>query len=236
MTEGQHPLRFNWRSFGLWVGLTTVGFILARPLIHVQADGTTASFNLRDLNLSAAAVGFLFGCVTGVIIASLQWLSLRSWAPSAHLWIPLNAIGFGLEHAFDDGLPYLPPFDQTAILVIGGIAFVFGSAGLTSRAVTGMVTKLMVSDRTALSGRQLKPEKTNSGQNKPNIAVSFIRSNGQRRNRMSGLPILLFPTTGRRTGKARGLTDADIIGKPAEFAMPNILIRLPLDHDQMFTF
>ncbi len=209
MTEGQHPLRFSWRSFGLWVGLTTVGFILAGGSIHVQTDGTTAPFNLRDLNLSAAAVGFLFGCVTGLIIASLQWLSLRSWAPSARLWIPLNAIGFGLEHAFDDGMPYPPPFDQTAILVIGGvmiglaqyialrhtlsraflwvpvsafawflgfklgfamlpfvagnplgeIALVFGSAGLTIGAVTGMATKLMVSDRTALSGRQLKPEK-----------------------------------------------------------------------------
>jgi len=104
LTKGQHPLRFSWRSFGLWVGLTTVGFILAGSLIHVQADGTTASFNLRDLNLSAAAVGFLFGCVTGLIIASLQWLSLRSWAPSARLWIPLNAIGFGLEHASDSAV------------------------------------------------------------------------------------------------------------------------------------
>ena len=94
----------------------------------------------------------------------------------------------------------------------------------------------MVSDRTALSGRQLKPEKTNSGQNKPNIAVSFIRSKGQRRNRLNGLPILLFATTGWQTGKARSLTDADIIGKPAEFAMPNVLVRMSLDHDRMFTY
>ena len=42
MTEGYHALRFSWRSFGLWVGPTTMGFILARPFIHIQADGTTA--------------------------------------------------------------------------------------------------------------------------------------------------------------------------------------------------
>lgn len=38
------------------------------------------------------------------------------------------------------------------------------------------------------------------------------------------------------SSKARGVTDADLSGKPAEFAMPNILIRLSLDHDRMFTY
>ena len=31
-------------------------------------------------------------------------------------------------------------------------------------------------------------------------------------------------------------TDADIIGKPAEFAMPNVLVQLLLDHDRMFGY
>src|SRR3972149_821934 len=38
------------------------------------------------------------------------------------------------------------------------------------------------------------------------------------------------------SGKARGLRGADIKGKPAEFAMPNALVRLSLEHDRMFTY
>jgi len=38
------------------------------------------------------------------------------------------------------------------------------------------------------------------------------------------------------SGKARGVTDADISGKPAEFAMPNVLVRLSLEHDRTFTY
>ena len=38
------------------------------------------------------------------------------------------------------------------------------------------------------------------------------------------------------SSKGRGVTDADLNGKPAEFAMPNALIRLSLDHDRIFTY
>lgn len=38
------------------------------------------------------------------------------------------------------------------------------------------------------------------------------------------------------TGKARGVTAADLEGKPAEFAMPTVLLRLSLEHDRMFTY
>ncbi len=38
------------------------------------------------------------------------------------------------------------------------------------------------------------------------------------------------------SSKARGVTDADISGKPAEFATPAILVRLSLEHDRMFTY
>ena len=38
------------------------------------------------------------------------------------------------------------------------------------------------------------------------------------------------------SSKARGVTDADIAGKPAEFAMPTVLIRLAADSDRMFTY
>lgn len=38
------------------------------------------------------------------------------------------------------------------------------------------------------------------------------------------------------SSKARGLTEADLHGKPAEFAMPTTLVRLSLEHDRMFTY
>ena len=38
------------------------------------------------------------------------------------------------------------------------------------------------------------------------------------------------------SSKARGVTDADLANKPAEFAMPNMLVQLSLDHDRMFTY
>lgn len=38
------------------------------------------------------------------------------------------------------------------------------------------------------------------------------------------------------SSKARGVTEADIIGKPAEFALPNVLVRLSVQSDRMFTY
>jgi uncharacterized protein len=38
------------------------------------------------------------------------------------------------------------------------------------------------------------------------------------------------------SSKARGLTDAELNGKPAEFAMPNVLVQLSLEHDRLFTY
>jgi uncharacterized protein len=38
------------------------------------------------------------------------------------------------------------------------------------------------------------------------------------------------------SSKARGLSEADLKGKPAEFAAPNVLVRLSLEHDRMFTY
>ena len=38
------------------------------------------------------------------------------------------------------------------------------------------------------------------------------------------------------SSKARGITEADIIGKPAEFALPNVLVRLSVESDRMFTY
>jgi predicted peroxiredoxin len=38
------------------------------------------------------------------------------------------------------------------------------------------------------------------------------------------------------SAKARSMTEADIKGKPAEFAMPKILVRLSIDSDKMFIY
>ncbi|GAA4416213.1 hypothetical protein GCM10023187_47470 [Nibrella viscosa] len=38
------------------------------------------------------------------------------------------------------------------------------------------------------------------------------------------------------SAKARGMTEDDIKGKPAEFAMPKVLVQLSVDHDRMFTY
>lgn len=38
------------------------------------------------------------------------------------------------------------------------------------------------------------------------------------------------------SAKSRGMAEADLAGKPAELAMPNVLVNLSLDHDRMFTY
>lgn len=38
------------------------------------------------------------------------------------------------------------------------------------------------------------------------------------------------------SSKARQLTRAELEGKPAEFATPNMLVRLSLEHDRVFTY
>jgi predicted peroxiredoxin len=38
------------------------------------------------------------------------------------------------------------------------------------------------------------------------------------------------------SSNARGVTEADLKGKPAEFAQPTTLVRLSLAHDRMFTY
>jgi len=38
------------------------------------------------------------------------------------------------------------------------------------------------------------------------------------------------------SAKARGITEADLQGKPAEFAMPTVLVRLATENDRIFTY
>lgn len=38
------------------------------------------------------------------------------------------------------------------------------------------------------------------------------------------------------SAKSRGLSETETSGKPVEFAMPNKLIQLAIEHDRMFTY
>lgn len=38
------------------------------------------------------------------------------------------------------------------------------------------------------------------------------------------------------SSKARGVTNADLDGKPAEFALPTVLVKLATESDRMFTY
>jgi hypothetical protein len=109
----------SWGRLGAWVALTYIGFAMCGDN-HLQALGPTTTFDPSDIDASAAGVGFVFGAVAGAIVASLQWIVLRSWAPHARGWIPLTALGFGLGHAFNDAVPYRP-LDLLVILLAGGL-------------------------------------------------------------------------------------------------------------------
>ncbi|MEO6062178.1 MAG: hypothetical protein ABIQ99_09585 [Thermoflexales bacterium] len=111
--------RFGWQSLGLWVVVTTAGFVAAGDL-HFQALGPTVPLNPQDIRPTAVLMGFVFGSVSGLIISTLQWLVLKPHAPTARLWIPLNVVGFGLAHALNDAVPYRP-LDLPYILGIGGV-------------------------------------------------------------------------------------------------------------------
>lgn len=38
------------------------------------------------------------------------------------------------------------------------------------------------------------------------------------------------------SARARGLTEGELEGKPVQLATPNVLVRLALEHDRMFTY
>jgi predicted peroxiredoxin len=40
----------------------------------------------------------------------------------------------------------------------------------------------------------------------------------------------------KMSAQARGVTEADLQGKHAEFASPQVLVRLALEHDRMFNY
>lgn len=100
MDTEQHPttIHFGWLRVASWIVLTLVGFMLGL-FLHFPGN---ADFTLFDI--SAAAFGFILGAISGLITAGLQWIVLRPWFRSPWMWLALNAVGWGLVHALNDGI------------------------------------------------------------------------------------------------------------------------------------
>lgn len=104
--------RFGWRTFGLWVGLTFLGYFL-NIINHFPSGFAVAPFNQPAVRLDT--LGFVIGAMSGLILGSLQAIALQSHLPRVRWWILSNVIGFGLIHALGDGTSF-PVF-----LVVGGL-------------------------------------------------------------------------------------------------------------------
>jgi hypothetical protein len=101
-------IRFGWLSVGVWIGLTFAGFLLG-IFFHFPGD---SEFYVFDRG--AALAGFVFGAISGLIAATMQWIVLKPWLRSPWLWLALNAIGWGLVHAINDGIAL--PLQRTFVL------------------------------------------------------------------------------------------------------------------------
>lgn len=118
MSSQADPAHFSWPAFGRWVGVTILGYLFA-GFLHMPGDGPLSAISLSSLDLTAGLVGFVFGAVTGLVVASLQWLVLKTWPTKTHNWVLLNAVAFGLVHALNDaGLFNLIP-SSLGLLVDG---------------------------------------------------------------------------------------------------------------------
>jgi hypothetical protein len=105
----------DWRGVGLWTALTAVGVLLA-GFLHFPGDFGTRIGSLVETNWPGGVVGFIFGAVSGMLIAGPQALLLRAWGGPARGWLGLNVLAFGLIHALADAVPYRP-----LVIGVGGI-------------------------------------------------------------------------------------------------------------------
>jgi hypothetical protein len=119
MLERPAALYFSWKQFGLWVGLTILGYLIGADF-HYNAENLVRPFKAQDLDFSAALVGFFMSAAAGFLMAVFQWNILKAWTPATRIWIPANALAFGLIHAMNDSLPYRP-ISVLGVLAIGGL-------------------------------------------------------------------------------------------------------------------
>jgi hypothetical protein len=105
--------RFSWMAIGQLMLLTVLGVLLAGGF-HFPGDFGTLEWARVRFDLSAVIFGFILGAVSGVMIAGLQALVLRTWGVPVRRWILFSAAGYGLVHALADGFPYRP------LVIVGG--------------------------------------------------------------------------------------------------------------------
>jgi hypothetical protein len=119
MNRSHQTDRFPNSSFALLVGVTMLGYMFA-GFLHMPGAGPPLAFSLQALDLFAGLVGFVFGAVTGLAVAGLQWIILKVWLPEARGWFLLNMLAFGLVHALNDaGL--FNALSNTLSLMIDGL-------------------------------------------------------------------------------------------------------------------
>ena len=71
--------RLSWLNVGQWVVLSLVGFLLAGGL-HFPGSYGAAVWSDAAIDLSGAVLGFIFGAITGLVIAGAQAMLLFMFA------------------------------------------------------------------------------------------------------------------------------------------------------------
>ncbi len=99
--------RISWLNVAQWVALSLVGFLLAGGL-HFPGSYGAANWSQVAIDPSAGALGFVFGAITGLMIAGMQAVLLQAWGLPVRAWLVLNVIGYGLVHAVADAVTYRP--------------------------------------------------------------------------------------------------------------------------------
>ncbi len=99
--------RISWLNVAQWVALSLVGFLLAGGL-HFPGSYGAASWTQVTVDPSGGVLGFVFGAITGLMIAGMQALLLQAWGLPVRAWLVLNAIGYGLVHAVADTVTFRP--------------------------------------------------------------------------------------------------------------------------------
>jgi hypothetical protein len=114
-----------------WITATALGLATFGSVMHFPGDFFHENLGAATgWDLSAAAVGTVFGAVTGAIVGFLQWLLLRDVLRSPWSAVLSMAVGFGFTHALGDGVPTslvsVPVAVASALVLTGALALAYG--------------------------------------------------------------------------------------------------------------
>lgn len=110
------------RSVG-WVAATTIGLVGGGFVLHFP--GSHGSLGSWDV--SAAIFGAILGFVTGVLVALIQWVTLRLTRSAGGALLLAMGVGIAVTHAVNDGGP-----DNIGLLgvsVLSGLGILIAFAG-----------------------------------------------------------------------------------------------------------